>query len=85
MTKKEDTQAMRAASELDRRQFLGGTGMAFGLGTGGLLASLGLSGCATKPAAAPAAAASPAAASPAAATPAAPAASPGTAAGHGPV
>jgi NADP-dependent 3-hydroxy acid dehydrogenase YdfG len=57
MTQKEDTQAMGgAASELDRRQFLG-SGMAFGLGTGGLLASLGLSGCATKPGAAPAAAA----------------------------
>lgn len=43
-----------AASDLDRRQFLG-TGMAFGLGSGGLLASLGLSGCATKPMPTPAA------------------------------
>jgi NADP-dependent 3-hydroxy acid dehydrogenase YdfG len=51
MTKKADTQALQGAQELDRRQFLG-TGIAFGVG-GGLLASLGLSGCATKPAAAP--------------------------------
>jgi NAD(P)-dependent dehydrogenase (short-subunit alcohol dehydrogenase family) len=64
MSKKEDIQGMReqknrpmyaadgrplAAPDLDRRQFLGTTGMAFGLGSGGLLASLGLSGCATKP------------------------------------
>ncbi len=49
MTKKIDSQAVSAASELDRRQFLG-TGMAFGLAGGGLLASLGLSGCASKPA-----------------------------------
>ena len=49
MTKQADTQAMQAAHELDRRQFLG-AGMAFGPGSGGLLASLGLSGCATKPA-----------------------------------
>ena len=65
MSKKEDTKGMRATSELDRRQFLGGTGMAVGLGAGGLLASLGLSGCATKPAAAAASPAAPAAAAPA--------------------
>jgi NAD(P)-dependent dehydrogenase (short-subunit alcohol dehydrogenase family) len=47
MSKKEDIQTMRAATEWDRRQFLG-TGMAFSLGSGALLASLGLSGCATK-------------------------------------
>jgi NADP-dependent 3-hydroxy acid dehydrogenase YdfG len=70
MTKKEDTQATGAASEVDRRQFLG-SGMAFGLGTGGLLASLGLSGCATQPAAAPASAAPAAAAASAAASPSA--------------
>jgi NAD(P)-dependent dehydrogenase (short-subunit alcohol dehydrogenase family) len=35
-----------AAADLDRRQFLG-TGVALGLGSGGLLASLGLGGCAT--------------------------------------
>jgi len=48
MTKKVNTQATHAAQELDRRQFLG-TGMAFGLGSGGLLASLGLGGCAANP------------------------------------
>jgi NADP-dependent 3-hydroxy acid dehydrogenase YdfG len=53
MRKKVDTRAMQPTHELDRRQFLG-TGMALGLGGGGLLASLGLDGCATKPAAAPA-------------------------------
>jgi NAD(P)-dependent dehydrogenase (short-subunit alcohol dehydrogenase family) len=61
MSKKEDIQASHlqknrathagdgrphGAADLDRRQFLG-TGMAFGLGSGGLLASLGLGGCAT--------------------------------------
>jgi len=74
MSKKEDTQAMRAATELDRRQFLG-TGMAFGLGTGGLLASLGLGGCATRPAGATSASTAAAAGSPAPAASTAPAAS----------
>ena len=49
MTKKANTKATPAAHELDRRRFLG-SGMAFGLGSGTLLAGLGLSGCATKPA-----------------------------------
>jgi NAD(P)-dependent dehydrogenase (short-subunit alcohol dehydrogenase family) len=57
------------SKKIDRREFLG-TGTALGLGTGGLLASLGLGGCATKPAAptAPAAAA-PATAAAATSTP----------------
>lgn len=50
MGKKAITRAARAAAlGLDRRQFMG-SGMAFGFGAGGLLAGLGLSACATKPA-----------------------------------
>jgi NAD(P)-dependent dehydrogenase (short-subunit alcohol dehydrogenase family) len=50
MGKKAIRRAARAAAlGLDRRQFMG-SGVAFGLSTGGLLASLGLSACATKPA-----------------------------------
>ncbi|HEY6925140.1 MAG TPA: SDR family NAD(P)-dependent oxidoreductase [Steroidobacteraceae bacterium] len=79
MSKKEHIQAMHAAntwatqaadgyphppSDPDRRQFLG-AGMAFGLGSGGLLASLGLGGCATPgTVASPQAAAAPAAGAP---------------------
>jgi NAD(P)-dependent dehydrogenase (short-subunit alcohol dehydrogenase family) len=88
MTKKVDTQAMHAAQELDRRQFLG-TGMAFGLGSGGLLAGLGLGGCATKPATTPgpsnASASQSAAASPAAKAQAAPAAPGATPPGRPPL
>jgi NAD(P)-dependent dehydrogenase (short-subunit alcohol dehydrogenase family) len=56
MSKKENTRVSPDASAaVDRRQFLG-TGAAFGFGSGGLLASLGLSGCVTKPVADPPAA-----------------------------
>ena len=47
MAKRETKPAARAPS-VDRRHFLG-TGAALSFGAGGLLASLGLSGCATKP------------------------------------
>ncbi len=48
MGKRANRRASRtAAPRLDRRQFMG-PGVAFGFGTGGLLASLGLSACATK-------------------------------------
>jgi NAD(P)-dependent dehydrogenase (short-subunit alcohol dehydrogenase family) len=79
MKKKLDSQATHAEQELDRRQFLG-TGMAFGLGSGGLLASLGLSGCASKPATTPTASAT---TSPQA--PAGPAAGAGAAPGRPPL
>jgi NADP-dependent 3-hydroxy acid dehydrogenase YdfG len=70
MSKKEIApKSPQTAPEVDRRQFLG-TGMAFGFGAGGLLASLGLSGCATKPAAATVSASqTPTSSSPAPATP----------------
>lgn len=88
MSKKEDTRA----TELDRRQFLG-AGMAVGwpvglagLGTGGLLASLGLSGCATTPASASASAAATSAVAAAPSPPSAPAAAlPPGAAGRPPL
>ena len=92
MSKKEDNRTPAAATELDRRQFLGTGGLlaGLGLGSGGLLASLGLSGCATKPAAvgttgaaAPAATSAAPSARAAAATSSAPAATSSTAAPPG--
>jgi NADP-dependent 3-hydroxy acid dehydrogenase YdfG len=87
MTRNEDTSTRRAAPELDRRQFLG-TAIAFGwpagsagwpmglpaLGAGGLLASLGLSGCASNPQATSATAATASAAAAAPSPPSPPAA-----------